>query len=136
MKYVVKPIKYATLCVCALATTSVSAQTQSQIEKRYTAPYKQCLAENADAFETYDCVETEYQVHDGRLNQSYVMVMKALVSAAKTRLRTSQRTWLKQRDAKCGEVARLHPVDMDTWQMSCLLDETIKRTIFLENYKG
>jgi uncharacterized protein YecT (DUF1311 family) len=136
MKYAVKPIKYVTLSICALTATSVSAQTQSQIEKRYTAPYKQCLADSADAFETYDCVETEYQVHDGRLNQSYVMVMKALVPAAKTRLRTLQRTWLKQRDAKCGEVARLHPVDMDTWQMSCLLDESIKRTFFLENYKG
>jgi uncharacterized protein YecT (DUF1311 family) len=124
------------LLIVALTATSASAQTQSQIEKRYTATYKQCLADSADAFETYDCAETEYQVHDGRLNQSYVMVMKALVPAAKTRLRTSQRSWLKQRDAKCGEVARLHPVDMDTWQMSCLLDETIKRTIFLENYKG
>jgi uncharacterized protein YecT (DUF1311 family) len=124
------------LLIAALVATSVSAQTQGQIEKRYTASYKQCLTNSADAFETYDCVETEYQVHDGRLNQSYVMVMKALVPAAKTRLRTSQRSWLKQRDVKCGEVARLHPVDMDTWQMSCLLDETIKRSIFLENYKG
>lgn len=122
--------------ITAFIATSALAQTQAQVEKRYTASYKQCLSDSADAFETYECVETEYHVHDGRLNQSYVMVMKTAVPAAKRRLRTLQRTWIKQRDAKCSEVARLHPVDMDTWQTLCLLDETIKRTIFLENYKG
>jgi uncharacterized protein YecT (DUF1311 family) len=124
------------LLIASLMATSASAQIQSQIEKRYTASYKQCLADSADTFETYDCVETEYQVQDRRLNQSYVLVMKPLATAAMTRLRTLQRTWIKQRDTKCGEVARLHPVDMDTWQMRCLLHETIQRTIFIENYKG
>lgn len=85
-----------------------------------------------------DCYGNEIGLQDARLNQAYVMIMRRLSPAKKSDLRTSERLWIRQRDIKCERHAAqekggtLYFVMLD----ACVLDETIKRTLFLENYNG
>jgi uncharacterized protein YecT (DUF1311 family) len=138
MKHSVKPIKYLTLGICVLATIPAFAQTQSQIEKRYTQTYSDCMdTSEGITSNMMDCIGAEIEVQDGRLNQAYVMVMRPLPKPRKDTLRGLQRTWIKQRDAKCQRAIRGNDgTEANLIYAGCILDETIKRTIFLENYKG
>lgn len=128
-----------TLLITVLITTSVSAQTQTQIEKRYSRDYTQCMdTSDGVTADMMDCLGVEIDRQDARLNQAYVMVMRPMPKPRKEKLRGLQRVWIKQRDAKCARASAeagggtLSSVVYS----SCILDETIGRTIFLENYKG
>ena len=127
-----------TLLIAALAATSASAQTQTQVEKRYTGGYSECMDESGGVtVEMMNCIAAEIDIQDARLNQAYVMVMRPLAKSRKNTLRGLQRTWIKQRDAKCQrEIADEGGSMAGLIYSGCSLDETIKRTIFLENYKG
>jgi uncharacterized protein YecT (DUF1311 family) len=66
-----------------------------------------------------------------------VMVMRPLPKPRKDTLRGLERIWIKQRDAKCQRAIADEGGSMAGLIYSgCILDETIKRTIFLENYKS
>ncbi len=131
----------ATLALAAIIAASVPAlaQTQGQIERRYTQTYKDCLeASEGITVEILDCTAAEIKVQDARLNQAYVMVMRPLPKPRKDKLRTLQRAWIKQRDSKCSAAAdQERGGSMGGIIFSgCILDQTIERTIWLENYKG
>ncbi len=115
------------------------AQAQSQIERRYTPAVKRCIEHSGygDAAMT-ECYDIELSVQDGRLNQAYKMVMQRLPAPRKTALRNEERAWIKRRDALCQRHAAPEAggTMYDVMLSSCLVDETIKRTIALENYKG
>lgn len=117
----------------------VSAQTKSQIERRHTPALKRCIEASGygDAAMT-ECYNIELSVQDGRLNQAYKMVMQRLPAARKTALRNKERAWIKRRDAVCQRHAAPEAggTMYDVMLSSCLVDENIKRTIALENYKG
>lgn len=128
-----------TLSVMVLATGPAYAQTQAQIERRYTPEYNQCMdASEGVTAAMMDCIGAEIDRQDARLNQAYVMVMRPLPRAKKDRLRGLQRTWIRQRDAKCSRVA----ADDGGGSLAgvtyagCILDETIRRTIYLETYQA
>jgi uncharacterized protein YecT (DUF1311 family) len=127
-----------TLLIAAMFASSASAQTQSQIEKRYTQTYSDCMDTSEGVTSSMmDCIGAEIEVQDGRLNQAYVMVMRPLPKPRKDTLRGLQRTWIKQRDAKCKRAIADEGGSMGSIiYADCILDQTIKRTIFLENYKG
>lgn len=124
----------ATLIVISTPTSA-----QNAVERRYTSTYTNCLDESEGITSNMmDCIGAEIDVQDARLNQAYVMVMRPLAKPRKDVLRGLQRAWIKQRDAKCqravgeeegGSIAGII-------YSSCILDETISRTIFLEKYKG
>jgi uncharacterized protein YecT (DUF1311 family) len=124
--------------ITAFVATSASAQTQEQIEKRYSQDYSQCMDDSGGVtVEMMDCIAAEIDIQDARLNQSYVMVMRPLPKPRKDKLRGLQRAWIKQRDANCQRAIADEGGSMAGLIYSgCILDETIKRTIFLENYKG
>jgi uncharacterized protein YecT (DUF1311 family) len=128
-----------------LASLSISntlqAANTAEIEKRHTKAYDECL-NNGDAARGVQpamnaCVALEYERQDGRLNQAYSMVMKRQSAAGKTKLRASQRIWIKQRDRICAaeekeyEGGTMAPMIFH----SCLINETIERTIWLEKYR-
>ncbi|HQV04355.1 MULTISPECIES: lysozyme inhibitor LprI family protein [unclassified Novosphingobium] len=130
---------FAGLLIAAFSVTPTAAQTQSQIEKRYTRDYNQCMdAAEGVTVDMMDCIGAEIDRQDARLNQAYVMVMRPLSRAKKDQLRGLQRSWIRQRDARCSRASN----DAGGGSLSgvvyasCILDETIKRTVFLENYKG
>ena len=126
-----------TLLIAALAATSASAQTQTQVEKRYTRGYSECMDKSGGVtVEMMNCIAAEINVQDARLNQAYVMVMRPLAKPRKNTLRGLQRTWIKQRDAKCARSIADEGGSMaGPIYSGCILDETIRRTIFLENFK-
>ena len=126
-----------TLLVAALVVTSASAQTQTQVEKRYTRGYSECMDKSGGVtVEMMNCIAAEINVQDARLNQAYVMVMRPLAKPRKNTLRGLQRTWIKQRDAKCARSIADEGGSMaGPIYSGCILDETIRRTIFLENFK-
>lgn len=127
------------LGVMLLGATPLAAQSQSQIEKRYTRDYDQCMdASGGVTVEMMNCSGAEIDRQDARLNQAYVMVMHALTPSGKDVLRQSERLWIRQRDTRCAHDAS---EDGDGTAgglaySSCILDETIKRIVFLEHYKG
>lgn len=125
-----------------LIATSAPPLTRADIERRYTPAYKQCL-NNGDAaqgvqYAMNDCANGEYERQDARLNQAYVMVMRRLAPPAKVKLRTLQRAWIKTRDGKCtAESAEYQGGSIAPMIYSlCLTDETIRRTLWLESYRG
>jgi uncharacterized protein YecT (DUF1311 family) len=127
------------LLFVAFIATSAFAQPRSQIEKRYSRDYTNCMdASGGITADMRDCFSAEIDRQDARLNQAYVMVMRPLPKPRKERLRGLQRTWIKQRDAKCIRASKAAEGGSlaGIIYSGCILDETIKRTIFLENYKG
>lgn len=127
------------LLITAFIATSAPAQTQTQIEKRYSRDYTQCMDSSGGVTaDMMDCLGTEIDSQDARLNQAYVMVMRPLPKPRKGKLRGLQRAWIKQRDAKCSRASAEEGGGSlsSIIYSSCILDETISRTIFLENYQG
>ena len=124
--------------IAAFVAASAPAQTQTQVEKRYTRGYSECMDTSGGVtIEMLNCIAAEIDIQDARLNQAYVMVMRPLAKPRKNTLRGLQRTWIKQRDAKCARSIADEGGSMaGPIYSGCILDETIRRTIFLENYKG
>lgn len=138
-------IRKAALLVVAMAcagSVPAGAQTAKQVDARYSRDYDRCLktgdAARGVTSAMMDCTGLENERQDARLNQAYKMVMTRLSPKAKGVLRTSQRNWIKQRDARCRSAA----AEMEGGSASglifsgCFLDETVKRTMWLERYKG
>ncbi len=128
-----------TLSAAMSIAVPLYAQSQPQIERRYTPDYNQCMdASEGVTAAMMDCIGAEIERQDARLNQAYVMVMRPLPRAKKDRLRGLQRAWIRQRDAKCSRAASAEGGGSlaGIVYSGCILDETIKRVIFLENYKG
>jgi uncharacterized protein YecT (DUF1311 family) len=111
-----------------MAPGAVNAANSPSVEKRYSNDYTDCLY-NGDN-RTDFCAASEYEIQDGRLNQAYVMVMKRQSKAGKAKLRGLQRAWIGKRDANCKKSATAANVDIE-----CKVDETIARTIWLEQYR-
>lgn len=79
------------------------------------------------------CFADDYKVADGELNRAYGAAMQRLSTRKKAALRTSQRAWIKRRDAVC---ARVTGPDKGTMQRleypQCLAKETRTRTAWLK----
>jgi uncharacterized protein YecT (DUF1311 family) len=127
---------------CFLITMVVPAvAAEPVVQKRYTRDYAICM-ENGPASEGVQpamnaCAYEEYTRQDARLNQAYVMTMRRQAAVGKTKLRGSQRAWIKERDVKCAaergeyEGGSIAPLIFH----SCMTDETIRRTLWLERYR-
>lgn len=130
--------KIIALSLLALLASPAASQSQAHVERRYTPDYRECL-DTSDGVTSamMDCIGTEIERQDARLNQAYVMVMRPLPPTGKTKLRTLQRAWIKQRDTRCKNAIADEGGSMaDVIYVECILGETVKRTIFLENYRG
>lgn len=79
------------------------------------------------------CYADDYKRADGELNRAYGAARQRLSTARKAELRTSQRAWIKRRDATCGK--KLGP-DKGTIQRltypQCLAEQTRLRTAWLK----
>ncbi|MDP2099213.1 MAG: lysozyme inhibitor LprI family protein [Methylococcales bacterium] len=83
-----------------------------------------------------DCMGTEYQRQDVRLNKVYQELMSGLSSERKQQLQKAQRLWLKFRDANCdfyydpdgGSLARVNAND-------CFMMATEARAKELEGFR-
>jgi uncharacterized protein YecT (DUF1311 family) len=108
-------------------------------EPQFSSAYDDCMssgeAANGVTTAMMDCIGTEIEREDARLNRAYKLAMSRLTSAQKAALRSSERTWIKARDARCkaggGGGGSLDGV----LYANCILDETARRTRFLETYR-
>lgn len=132
----------AGLGVAALSPVSARL-TDAQVEQRYTPAFSTCMATGEAAegvdFAMRECVIAEYGRQDDRLNATYRTTMQQQQNlAAKAKLRDLQRRWLAARGRLCAKQAAeagdgtLGPMTMD----SCFLAEAVRRTAYLEAYKG
>ena len=125
-----------------LAPGIATAHSQSQIEARYSAAYNHCMAsgEAAQGVDPamQDCTRQEIDRQNDRLNQTYKTLMARLNAAQKATLRATERAWIGKRDARCRQESA--PEEGGTMAnliySGCILDETIKRTVWLEKYGG
>jgi uncharacterized protein YecT (DUF1311 family) len=123
------------------ATAGVAALPGSPVAKRYTPIFAACM-ESGDAAEgvpaaIVGCTAEEIDRQNAVLNSKYVTVMRALSKSKKTSLRASERAWIIGRDKQCrdemgedaeGTLGQVVYTD-------CILDETIKRILWIERYR-
>ncbi len=136
-------IKMAKLFVIGLAlvvasTGVVAARQPTEVERRYTPAYDACMT-HGDAGQGVtvamrDCNDAELVRQDSALNVAYRQAMARRAPAQQAELRKQERLWIAHRDKICapevdGGTAALLNSD------GCYLDETIRRTIWLEKLR-
>lgn len=123
-----------------VASSPVLAQTKAEVEAAYSPSFNHCM-ESGDAAQgitsgIMDCTGAENTLQNARLNQAYNTVMARLPARQQAALRTSERNWIKRRDERCREAADEAGGGSASGIIysSCILNETIKRTIWLKDY--
>ncbi len=121
--------------------SSTSAAADKAVEGRYTKEFIACQSSGPAAQGVQPamnaCAAEESERQDKQLNATYAVVMARQTERGKTRLRNLQRGWIKRRDATCEAERReyeggsIAPLIFH----SCMANEIIKRTIWLEHYK-
>ena len=79
-----------------------------------------------------DCIGSEYEYQDGRLNAVYAKLKRTLGDSEMTALRTEQRAWIAGRDAKCVWDAKTEGSAQRLQANQCRLDATAVRAGELE----
>jgi len=137
--------RFLTAIVVAFGLTAASisvAQTTDQIMARRTKYFRQCMKTGDAALGVtggiLECNSKETARQNARLNQLYTAIMARSNPRQKAKLRTLERRWIVERGAYCQREADADGGgSLATIVYSyCFLDETIKRTIWLESYKG
>lgn len=124
-----------------LITASASPAADKQVEARYTPIFNRCIstgdAQRGVTTAVMTCLSDEHHRQDARLNRVYKTTMGRLNASQKATLRTAQRQWLRDTEARCN--AEMKEAEGGTLVnitfTDCELTETIKRTIWLENYR-
>ena len=129
----------ATLATIATMSPAL-AQTQAEVEAAYSSRFNQCMgsgdAEKGVTSAILDCTGAENKLQDARLNQAYKGVIARLAAPQQAALRKSERDWIKRREEQCRKAAG----DVGSGSAyaiiysSCVLDETVRRTIWLNDY--
>lgn len=79
-----------------------------------------------------ECIGSEYEHQDGRLNAAYAKLKRALGESEMAALRTEQRGWIADRDAKCVWDAKTEGSAQRLQANQCRLDATAVRAGELE----
>lgn len=118
------------IIAAALALLGGSAGAE-ELSKTYTA----CMEKSGGVTANMqDCIGTEYDVQDRRLNAAYKALNAASNEKRRSAIRDAQRKWIAFRDANCplyddgGSAGRLAANE-------CLLTHTARRAAELENLK-
>ncbi|MDE1917568.1 MAG: DUF1311 domain-containing protein [Sphingomonadales bacterium] len=100
---------------------------------RLSSTYWSCQRETGQGDYVYTrCAWEEYHRRDAELNAAYQRVIAALSPEARARLRSSQRAWIRRRDALCGAIRERQPgTNALHLEPQCLADQTIGRTQWL-----
>jgi uncharacterized protein YecT (DUF1311 family) len=114
------------LLASVIAALSLSA---NATEDGYSETYNACMDDSSGVtVNMLDCMASEIEQQDARLNQNYKAAMQVLTPAQQAQLRDAQRLWIKLRDADCGLLGSLTGGTMDSLNgNSCFLDMTKKR---------
>lgn len=122
--------------------SGTSAQTDAEVEARQTVALTYCIetgdAGRGDRFARLACWFDELGRQDARLNRTYRSTIARLDREKRSRLRELQRDWIGQRDDGCREEAQPERDGprFPSIELSCQVNKTIRRTLFLERYRG
>lgn len=109
----------------AIAVMTLSAGAQAANDG-YRTSYNACM--DGVTMNILDCMGSETEQQDARLNQNYKAAMQALTPAQQTQLREAQRLWIKFRNADCTLLGTLTGGSIDRINgASCFLDMTKQR---------
>jgi uncharacterized protein YecT (DUF1311 family) len=125
-------------------TVAVSQQLPfGDVPPGVVTPSYGCAAAGHDEASRRRCLIAELRYVDRNLNQRYHDLRRALPTGEALALQTTQRQWLRQRDAGCGLDAR--PRDRERWvgylatsegRASCVLRMTATRAAELESLQS
>ena len=112
----------------AIVITALSVGTHAA-DDGYSETYTACMDESGGVtVNMLNCMGSETEQQDARLNQNYKAAIQALTPAQQTLLRDAQRLWIKFRDADCALLGSLTGGTIDSVNSaSCFLDMTQKR---------
>jgi uncharacterized protein YecT (DUF1311 family) len=129
------------LMALALLAGSVSIATAapkaSKVPK-LSATYDKCMDRSKGVtVEMHDCIDAEYERQDARLNDVYKSAMARLSPAEQTKLRNTERAWLKTIKTHCDHAGddnqggTLQVIEI----ADCYLKETAKRADVLTSFR-
>jgi uncharacterized protein YecT (DUF1311 family)/TM2 domain-containing membrane protein YozV len=82
-----------------------------------------------------ECLGRKYAEADKVLNAAYKDQMAKLDANQKTKLRDSQRAWIKEKEAKCNALATQGGTMAAVEAAGCAVEMTEQRTLFVQNFK-
>ena len=99
--------------------------------------YHRCIKEDPSNAGLGQCLELESERQEGRLNQTYRMVMARLPTARKTALLNSERSWVNARKRECDAVYREMEggTGAGVAQLMCESVRAAERTNWLERFR-
>lgn len=102
----------------------------------YTKRYQSC-SDRAQGSYTHilACQSEELAVQDAKLNEAYSAAMRRLAPPNRKLLRNAERKWLAMRDKKCALPLRDSGLSDLVDSRECRLEETLRRTGWLERYR-
>ena len=115
---------------------------EAQANARRTPQFKRCMnsgdAARGVTMGMNNCLGAETKRQDAKLNATYRRIMARQSTRGKTRLQMLQRAWIPERDATCKRASdEARGGTLSTILFSdCIITETIRRTAWLERYRG
>ncbi|NOW44296.1 uncharacterized protein YecT (DUF1311 family) [Novosphingobium sp. SG751A] len=121
-----------------ILTLADPAPSHPEIDARYSPPYRRCMARSDLNTILHDqCNGQEMKRQDVRLNAAWAVTFKRVGPARQAALRSAERAWINDRQKHCllqskeAEGGTLEAIEYS----SCMIDETIRRTIWLEKLR-
>ena len=109
-----------------------------EVDKRQTEAFRRCLAQPDLSTMTQDsCLQDEMKRQDDALNRQWAKTLSQLKAASVTQLRLAERQWIKGRDRYCRKASdeAAGGTLVGILYGDCIVTETIRRTIWLENLR-
>jgi uncharacterized protein YecT (DUF1311 family) len=135
-------MRLAITAVSALALVTIAGALPGTADARgmdshYSRTFNVCQQRATSNVDIGACYQAEGRRWDADLNATYQQVMARLSPHRQNDLRADERTWIAGRDAKCQRAGDAMGGGSGTGIaiLSCTLDETIRRTLFLKSYR-
>jgi uncharacterized protein YecT (DUF1311 family) len=108
-----------------------------EIEARYTAAFKACLAPAFSNMDMQACDGDEMTRQDATLNAVWKSTLVRFQTPLRiAELRRAERMWIGGREKHCQKASREAEGTLSgVLYGQCMIDETIRRTIWLENLR-
>lgn len=120
------------LAICLSVTLFQVAPAVAEDAPPLRVSYGQCLDKTQGVtLEINNCIGTEFDFQDHRLNVAYKEVRKTLSQAQRATLRDEERIWIADRDKACAPPADGGTADM-LGANECKLNRTAVRAAELE----
>lgn len=116
----------------AVSFHGIAADASAEAAKSFRPAYHNCLkASGGVTAALNDCIGTEHEFQDKRLNAAYQTLRKALPEPQRLSLRDEERAWISDRDKKCAP-ARDGGTGAMIESNQCVLAATAERAVILE----